>query len=533
MTDPIPPRGSAAPPATSQPPATAAPSSAAAPTPAPPLGRFILLCLGVWLHSADTLVTATIAPAIVGELGGVAYINWTISLYEVGAIIAGAAVAALCARYGIKRVFTTATLLYGSGCLIGAIAPNMGLLISARLIQGMGGGMLLSLCYVAVEAWYPPGQWGRLFGMVALLWGAGSLLGPLIGGVFGGPHAWRGAFWLFAAQAVVLSLLSAFAFPSDAPRRSATAPESLATPPNPPPPPGASDAPLGAAAHDVSAETPASAVGGPPSGRSLWSRWPVTPLLVLSIATLFIAQAGVLDNGTWAIVSGLAGTALLYVAARLDRTARVRLASPQLLDGTHPVGAGLAMVFMFCVATTGFWAYGPLLLNILFGTRPLVTGYILAGEALAWSLATLAVAHATPNADRWLIRSGALGIAAGSAGFTLAVPSGSLLGIIGCGLLQGAGFGFCWPAVVQRVVRSAGAGQQSLASASVSTVQRIGYAVGTAAVGIAANLSGLAEGATIPAAKAAGVWVFASFIPVLLAGIVYAWRFTRRGAAPQ
>ena len=150
-------------------------------------------------------------------------------MYEVGAIIAGAAVAALCARYGIKRVFITATLLYGSGCLIGAVAPNMGLLISARLIQGMGGGMLLSLCYVAVEAWYPPGQWGRLFGMVALLWGAGSLLGPLIGGVFGAPHAWRGAFWLFAAQAAVLSLLSAFAFPSDAPRRSATAPEPLAT----------------------------------------------------------------------------------------------------------------------------------------------------------------------------------------------------------------------------------------------------------------------------------------------------------------
>ena len=251
---------------------------------------------------------------------------------------------------------------------------------------------------------------------------------------------------------------------------------------------------------------------------------------MLSVATLLIAQAGVLDDGAWAIASGLAGTALLYVAARLDRTATVRLASPQLLDATHPVGAGLAMVFTFCVATTGFWAYGPLLLNILFGTRPLVTGYILAGEALAWSLATLAVAHATPDADRWLIRSGALGIAAGSAGFTLAVPSGSLLGIIGCGLLQGAGFGFCWPAVVQRVVRSAGAGQRSLASASVSTVQRIGYAVGTAAVGIAANLSGLAEGATIPAAKAAGVWVFASFIPVLLAGIVYAWRFTCRSS---
>ena len=42
----------------------------------------------VWLHAADSLVTATIAPAIVDDLDGVAYINWTISLYQVGAIVA-------------------------------------------------------------------------------------------------------------------------------------------------------------------------------------------------------------------------------------------------------------------------------------------------------------------------------------------------------------------------------------------------------------------------------------------------------------
>ena len=41
------------------------------------LGRFVLLCLGVLLHAADTLVTATTVPAIVEELGGVAYVGWT------------------------------------------------------------------------------------------------------------------------------------------------------------------------------------------------------------------------------------------------------------------------------------------------------------------------------------------------------------------------------------------------------------------------------------------------------------------------
>lgn len=36
------------------------------------LGRFVVLCVGIWLHAVDTLVTATIAPAIVDDIGGVA-----------------------------------------------------------------------------------------------------------------------------------------------------------------------------------------------------------------------------------------------------------------------------------------------------------------------------------------------------------------------------------------------------------------------------------------------------------------------------
>ena len=82
------------------------------------MGRFLLLGIGVWLHAADSLVTATIAPAIVEDLGGIAYINWTISLYQVGAIVAGAAAAVLCSRWGIRRVFIGATLLYGGGCMM-------------------------------------------------------------------------------------------------------------------------------------------------------------------------------------------------------------------------------------------------------------------------------------------------------------------------------------------------------------------------------------------------------------------------------
>ena len=439
--------------------------------------RFWLVCGGVWLYSADTLVTATIAPAMVADIGGVAFLNWTISVYEVGAIIAGATAAALCGRFGIKRVFLAATLLYAAGCLGAALAANMGEVLAGRLVQGLGGGMLLSLCYVATYAWYPQSQWNRLFGIVAVIWGAGSLLGPLIGGAFAA-HLWRGCFWLFAGQAVVLLALAAHGLAADA----------------------------------TTARDP--------------QRWPLRPLLILSAATLLIAAAGLLASPGLALLGCCAGTALLYGAAWLDRRAAQRLLPAQLLQLGHPLGAGLFMVFLLSLATTGFWTYGPLLLKVLFDTDPLVSGYLLAAEALAWSLATLAVGKLPADQEVRLIRGGVCIIMVGAAGFAVAVPAGSLGGILACAILQGAGFGLCWPSIAVRIVRCADTAEQSLASAAPSILQRIGYAVGAAAAGFAANLSGLVDGASAAAARSAAFWVFAGFLPVLALALPCAWIFT-------
>ena len=170
----------------------------------------------------------------------------------------------------------------------------------------------------------------------------------------------------------------------------------------------------------------------------------------------------------------------------------------------RPLGAGMLAVFALSVGTTGFWAYGPLLLDALFGIVPLVSGYLLASEALAWSAATMAIAALPISAGRLLIRVGTTTVAAGATGLVVAVPAGSLVGILACLVLQGAGMGLCWPAIVQRAVRCADPGEAGLAAAGPGTVQRIGLAVGAAASGIFANLAGLAEGVSPEAARAAG-----------------------------
>src|SRR5258708_38272029 len=101
--------------------------------------QFILLCLGVWLHAADTLVTATIMPAVVEDIGGVAYVNWTISLYQIGSIVAGVATGALSPRLGLRRMLIAAAAVYGLGRIANALTPAQAVRLIARLVQGVGG----------------------------------------------------------------------------------------------------------------------------------------------------------------------------------------------------------------------------------------------------------------------------------------------------------------------------------------------------------------------------------------------------------
>jgi MFS family permease len=452
------------------------------------LGRFLVLCMGVLLHSFDTLVTATIAPAIVEDIGGVAYVNWMISLYQLGAIIAGTTTAFLAQRHSVPRLLTSAAITYGGGCAVGALASNMGELLAGRVIQGLGGGMLLSLCYVGIQRWFPHHLWKRLFGVNAVIWGAGSLLGPLIGSAFATFHAWREAFWLFTVLAALLIVLIMVRVPARDPAQALRAAESAAR------------------------------------------TWPVATLLVIVCGTLTIAGSGATGRPMVAIGGCMIGIGLLYLAARMDRRSANRLLPLALLRIDHPVGAGLLMLFAIAVATTGFWAYGPLVLKILFNVSPAFSGFALAGESIAWSLGTVAVASLPLSADKALIRAGVAMAGAGAVGFAAAVPTGSLTGIVACALLQGLGFGISWPSIVHRIVHVADPADQARAATSPTTVLRLGYAVGTAATGIAANMAGLADGVSVAAAKAAGFWVFAAFIPIVALSLAGAWRFTATDA---
>jgi len=137
---------------------------------------------------------------------------------------------------------------------------------------------------------------------------------------------------------------------------------------------------------------------------------------VLAVGTSVIAVAGVVPGlGPSALLGG-AGALLLYVAARVDLAAPGMVLPAQALRPLHPVGAGLLMVLALAAGSVPFTCYGPVLLEVLFGTSPLVAGYILAAESIAWTVGTLTTSGLSSRAEPSLIRGGAAMIAAGGVG---------------------------------------------------------------------------------------------------------------------
>src|SRR3546814_15371008 len=68
------------------------------------LARFALLCLGIWLNAADSLMTATIMPSVAADIGGYAYFGWNIAGFILGAILAGASAGQISMRSEERRV---------------------------------------------------------------------------------------------------------------------------------------------------------------------------------------------------------------------------------------------------------------------------------------------------------------------------------------------------------------------------------------------------------------------------------------------
>jgi len=120
--------------------------------------------------------------------------------------------------FGHRRIFGTGLVFFVVAFTLCATAESFGALLFARVLQGVGTGLVLSCGPALATTLYPESMRGRILGVYTMMFGIGAALGPSLGGVLIAQWGWAAVFG-FRAPLAAVALLFLFVLPR-APRAS-------------------------------------------------------------------------------------------------------------------------------------------------------------------------------------------------------------------------------------------------------------------------------------------------------------------------
>ena len=188
----------------------------------------IAIVLGSFMVILDNTVVNVALPTLGRVLGtDLSLLQWVISGY----MLAQAAVIPLSGwlsdRFGAKRVYLTSLVLFTLGSALCGLAINGEMLIATRVLQGLGGGMLMPIGMAVLYRLTPPERRGAIFGLFGIPVMVAPALGPLLSGYLLQYADWRFIFLINLPVGVIALLVGSRVLPAIAAGRAAGALDSL------------------------------------------------------------------------------------------------------------------------------------------------------------------------------------------------------------------------------------------------------------------------------------------------------------------
>jgi MFS family permease len=447
------------------------------------LGTSAVLAGGVALYATNELLTISLLPNTVAEIGGSRLYAWVATMYLIGSVVAAAMVNPILLRIGPRSSYLVGLAVFGVASLVCGTAPSMEVLIAGRTLQGVAGGLLAGLGYAVINSALPRSLWTKGAALVSAMWGVATLVGPATGGLFAQFGLWRWAFVTMAILTALMALLVPVALPGRHARP--RAPEPTAT----------------------------SATRVP-----LWS------LILLAAAALAVSVAEIPRN--LLATGGLLAASVVLVGLFVIVDGRTHAAVlPPSVFGPGPLKwIYLTMALLMAVAMVD--TYVPLFGQRLAHLSPVAAGFLAAALALGWTVSEIVSASLeNPRTIGRVIVAAPVVSTAGLVVGALTQRGDASAGFVALWaaalLLAGIGIGMAWPHLSVRAMDSVNdPAEGGAAAAAINTVQVVSAAFGAGLAGVVVNT---ATGGDVVAASL----LFTVFAVLSVGGVAASYAATR------
>ena len=171
--------------------------------------------LATYLSILNQTSLTTAMPRIIAELGGFDRYAWASSAYLLAAAVSAPVAGRLSDRYGRKLLLMLGLSVFILGSLLTGMSGSMTQLIAFRGVQGLGGGVIVVSCFVAIIDLVPPEKRGRVQGLAALVFVMAAVTGPPLGGFITDLLSWN---WVLLVNVPAGTLVLLLALKSKYPR---------------------------------------------------------------------------------------------------------------------------------------------------------------------------------------------------------------------------------------------------------------------------------------------------------------------------